>query len=148
MALGYNPGDKSSDGPVKAQPGTYAFTIEEAQEKTFASGNRGLRVVMQVGAFADRDVKVFDNFMYLPQSLWKLGQFLAALGFDYNNPPDEDELIGCGGRAKYVVGKNGYLEAEEYLPAKAAQSARPTSGPVQMQTPQLVGVFDDDSVPF
>lgn len=132
MGLGYNPNEKT-EGGGRADEGEYDFVVDDAEEKTFRSQNEGLAVTLMVGAFADRDVKVFDRFVYLPQSLWKLEEFLASLGCDFNNSPDAQELIGMQGRASFVKGEKGYLEPDTYVAASAnnapSRSSRPSRAP-------------------
>lgn len=127
--MDYNPQDMV-EGGGRAKPGEYSFYVEHAEETTFRSGNRGLVVTMQVAAFAERDVKVFDRMTYVPTALWKVKQFMDSIGLDFNASPPVATLMGKRGRAKFVCGEKGYLEAEEYLPAPA------DNGP------------DGDTVPF
>lgn len=150
--MNYNPADKAEgSGPVKAKPGKYRFRVEEATEKTFNSGNEGCRLVLLVAAFSDRDVKVFDNLIYVPNSLWKTEQFLASLGFDFNHSPEVHRLVGKTGEAEFRINEKGYLEVDTYLPASAnnAPGSRPA---VQRQTASQACDFGpppfDDNVPF
>ena len=143
MGLGYNPEEKE-EGGGRAEEGDYDFVVDEAEEKTFRSGNSGLAVTLMVGAFADKDVKVFDRFVYLPQSLWKLEEFLAALGCDFNNSPDAHELVGMQGRASFVKGDKGYLEAETYAAASANNAPSRSAPRLSTSVNEPPPLTDDD----
>ncbi len=156
--MNYNPEDRAEGGGgggQRAQPGTYAFCVNDANETTFRSGNQGIKIKMDVAAFEDRDVTCFDNFVYVPQALWKLEQFLTALGLDFNDPPSVDHLIGREGKAKFILGEERdgrrYLEVDEFLEPTAR---RPGSGPGNMQPQPASRPNDntagpeDDDVPF
>ena len=118
--LGYDPENIDKDkGPGKqSQPGRYPFVVIEAEEKRFQR-SEGLRIVMEVAVRA-RDVKVYENLIYLPQSQWRLKQFLEATGFDYEDPPDVDELINAQGVADFKLGPKKdndrrYLEVDMFM---------------------------------
>ena len=51
---------------------------DQAEEKTFKSGNQGCRLVLMVAAFHDRDIKVFDNLIYVESAAWKAARAAAA----------------------------------------------------------------------
>jgi hypothetical protein len=146
MGLGYNPEDKE-EGGGRAAAGEYDFVVDDAEETTFRSGNDGLKVKLMVGAFDDRDVTVFDRFVYLPSSLWKLEEFLASIGCDFNNSPNAHEIIGMQGRASFVPGDRGYIEAETYIAASAnnapsrSRSSANYDPPPGLEPPPLT---DDD----
>ncbi len=150
--LGYSPEDKEEGGGGgrRAEPGTYSFYINEAYEDTFRSGNDGVKIKLDVAAFEDKDVTVFENFVYVSQALWKLEEFLTCLGFDFNNPPEIDELIGKEGKAKFKLGaeRDGkrYLEVEEYL-KPGASPPRQSSGPGNMPPEPRGRANDNDSGP-
>lgn len=121
---GYVPGE---GGGGRAPEGDYDFKVDDAVPKTFASGNRGAKITMLVGAFDNRDVKVFENLVYVDEARWKIDQFLTALGFDFMNPPELEDLIGRTGRGHFAPNDKGYLEATEFYEASA---------PAQRQAPQ------------
>lgn len=118
--LGYDPDNiDTSKGPGKqSQPGRYPFHVVEADEKDFRRSS-GLRIVMEV-AVGDRDVKVYENLVYVKQSQWRLKQFLESTGFDYDDPPDVDDLLGAQGVADFKLGPKKendrrYLEVDMFL---------------------------------
>lgn len=142
----YNPNDME-EGGGRATAGTYEFKIDDAVETTFRSGNDGAKVTLMVGAFATKDVKVFENFVYLPQALWRLKSLMEAVGLDFAANPDVEELINLTGKAKFRVGEKGYLEVEEFLPAKANNlKAKAPKGEYSYGPPPMQEATED--VPF
>ncbi len=118
--LGYDPENIDKDkGPGKpSRPGRYPFVVIEAEEKQFRNSD-GLRIVMEV-AVGERDVKVYENLVYVSQSQWRLKQFLESTGFDYDNPPDVDEIFDAQGVADFKLGPKKdndrrYLEVDNFL---------------------------------
>lgn len=120
--LGYDPGNiDPNKGPGKqSEPGRYPFVVIEVEEKSFGrDGNTGLKVVMEV-AVGDRDIKVFENLIYVEQSQWRLKQFLESVGLDYDDPPDIDDLFNTQGVADFKLGKprgdndRRYLEVDHF----------------------------------
>ena len=86
---------------------------------------------------AERDVKCFVRFVYLPQSLWSLQQFLECLGKDFDNPPEAADLQGLKGRACFELDSKGYLEPVEFYAAAPGVPGAATEG-----------VPDNDNLPF
>lgn len=119
--LGYDPGNiDPNKGPGKqSEPGRYPFVVVEVDEKQFTN-NKGLRVVMEV-AVGDRDIKVYENLIYVEQSQWRLKQFLESIGFDYDDPPDTEDIYDAQGVADFKLGKprgdndRRYLEVDSFL---------------------------------
>lgn len=118
--LGYDPDNiDTTKGPGKpSKPGRYSFIVIEAEEKQFRNSD-GLRIVMEV-ATDGRDVKVYENLVYVKSSQWRLKQFLEATGFDYDNPPDVDEILDAQGVADFKLGPKKdndrrYLECDMFL---------------------------------
>lgn len=145
----YNPQDKdpNSGGGAKAQPGDYSFRVESMIQTTFNSGNEGLTGELAVRAFpgSDRTIRVFVNFVFTKRALWKLEEFMNAIGMDFNNPPQNSmAYVGKTGRATFIKGDKGYLEVGEYLAAKA-NNAPSSQRRTQAQPSQAV---DFDNVPF
>lgn len=154
MGLKYNPAEKI-EGGGKAEAGKYYFKVDEAGEATFSTGNEGLKVTLLVGAFDDRDVKVFCNFAYTPKALWRLKQFFDAIGVDFDNPPDAYDLVGKTGEAIFEVGDKGYLQVETYLPAGANNTSSKPKVPPKVQAKPKASEHDygppamvDADVPF
>ena len=117
--LGYDPEEKVNTGPSK--PGSYEFNVAQAEETEFRSGNQGLKVTLEVFADGDEPRSVYDNFVYVPKALWKLEQFLICIGLDFNNQPEEEELLGRSGVAYFELGEPNdagrqYLQAGEFFP--------------------------------
>jgi hypothetical protein len=118
--LGYDPDNiNTSKGPGKqSQPGRYPFHVVEANEKDFRNSS-GLRIVMEV-AVDGRDIKVYENLVYLKQSQWRLKEFLESTGFDYDDPPDVEDILGAEGVADFKLGPKKdndrrYLEVDHFL---------------------------------
>lgn len=120
--LGYDPDnlDDSKGGGKSSPPGRYPFIVVDAVEKDFKGGqSRGLRVILEV-AVGSRDIKVYENLIYGKSSQWRLKQFLEATGFDYEDPPDVDDIFDAEGVADFKLGpkKDGgkrYLEVDHFL---------------------------------
>lgn len=118
--LGYDPENiDPNKGPGKqSAPGRYPFVVVEVEEKQFRN-NKGLRVVMEV-AVGERDVKVYENLIYVEQSQWRLKQFLESTGFDYDDPPDIEDIYDAQGVADFKLGKprgendRRYLEVDHF----------------------------------
>lgn len=145
MPMNYNP-DWKAEGGGRAEPGTYQFKVDDAEEKTFNSGNDGCKLTLMVGALPDRDIHVFENLMYVEQSAWRIREFLESVGCSYERPPDARDLINKTGTAKFKLGKNGYLEVETFLPASASNGpdTRTSRGGYGNPPPPT----DDDMPPF
>ena len=135
MSLGYDP-DSMEEGGGKAEAGTYPFKVDEFAEVTFKNGSSGVRAVLMVGAFKDNDIKVFENFSYKPQALWKLKQLFDAIGIDFSSRPAAHEAVNKTGLAKFAVGEKGYLEVDEFIAAGAnnAPGSDHDYGPPPMDT--------------
>ena len=170
MPLGYNPSEMDPSAG-RAEPGTYRFRVDEAAETTFRSGSHGLKLVLLVAAYADRDISVYDNLVYHPKALWKVDAMLKSVGLDFSSPPEAHELIGRQGVAEFRLGERGYLEVAKYVPAvtdapaanKVEKKASPApqrqqSMPYQPQHPpqrreQTAGwdeppPYNDSDIPF
>lgn len=128
MPLGYHTGGYDRDeNREKAEPGEYAFKVEDANEVRFKTGNEGLELRLLVAALPNRDITVFDRLVYVDKARWKIDKFLASIGFDFFSPPELHDLYGKQGMASFVTGEKGYLEVEEYFPKDASDASRPTS---------------------
>lgn len=146
----YNPSKKAEEGGGRAQPGTYPFKVEEAQEVTFKTGAEGLSVKLLVGAFHNRDITVFARFTYGESAQWKLKQFMDAIGVDFYRPPQNAyELERHTGKAKFKLGDNGYLEVDEFIAASAnnGPDSRHDYGPPPMDD-EPPPPMDPDQPPF
>lgn len=93
--------DKNFD-PVPAD--TYLVKVNNAEETVSQAGNEMINVTFEIaeGEYAGR--KIFDNFVLMEKTLWKLKQFLVAIGIDVSEAVDLDveDLIGtaCEARVK------------------------------------------------
>ena len=108
------------EGGGRAVPGVYAFTVGNAEDTVFKSGNPGITVVLQTAAFEDRDIKVTTRMVTTKAGLWKVKEFLDSIGVAFYPPPATESLIGKTGHAEYVLDEKGYLEAKKFLPADAS----------------------------
>lgn len=145
----YNP-NTPDEGGGSAKPGIYAWKLDDIQEKTFSSGNKGAKATLLVDVDG-RFIKVFCNLVDSPKSIWMIKGFMAAMGLDYKAPPASPlELIGRLGRAEFKVGDKGYLEVKKFIEAASVQTApsapaasTKTSAAQVPSTPK-----SDDDVPF
>ncbi len=123
MAFNYNP-DEREDSGGRADEGTYRFKVDDITEKTFKTGNDGWKLELLVSALEDRDIKVYDNIVNVPTSLWKFEQFCNAFGFDFMSPPaggyKPEQFLNKMGKARFVKNDRGYLAVDEYLSANAS----------------------------
>ncbi|MFA5898006.1 MAG: hypothetical protein WC829_02715 [Hyphomicrobium sp.] len=111
----YDPTTKQ-DRP-KMTPGTYSFVIDAASEFVSKNGNDGLKLELSVAAHPDRDIRVFDNLMYMPSWLFKVEHLLTGIGLDFLSPPPVEELVGKRGSAEFVIDKeSGFLKVKDYVP--------------------------------
>ena len=147
MPMGYNADAEIKEGGgARAEPGVYFFKVDAAAEKLFRSGNEGAELVLLVGAFEGRDVKVFERFVYTDAALWKLKQFFDCTGFDFRSPPEVEELVGVTGMADFERDEKGYLRVKSYLPGDANNGPDKTKTAPRAQS-KKASVADDD-LPF
>jgi hypothetical protein len=145
-----NPKDKT-EGGGSAQAGTYPYVVDHITEKTFNSGNDGWKVELMVGAFPDRDIRVFCNLVNVPSALFMMEQFCNAHGVDFNSGEyDPTDFEGRSGKAAFVKNEKGYLDVKTFLAASAnngpdARKAAPARKPVSNEPPPP---SDDDCPPF
>jgi len=104
----------------RAVPGIYSFTVGDATDEIFKSGNAGVKIALQTAAFPDRDIKVTTRLVTVQSALWKVKEFLDSIGLPFSPPPATESLIGRSGRAEYVLDDKGYLEVKTFLPASAS----------------------------
>ena len=149
MSFDYNPSDKTENEGGRAEPGVYPFVVDQITETVFRSGNSGWKVELMVGAFPDRDIRVFDNMVNTPNALWKFEQFCQAFGFDFTSPPPggwkPEQFIGKQGTADFEMGDRGYLQVKFYSAASAnnGPDARKPAG-----QPAHIEAAGSDNVPF
>lgn len=75
--------------------GVYTLTIENVEETvTKETGNQMLKATFVVNDTENQ--KLFDNFVLIPKVLWKLKEFLGALGYNTDEIVDLnlEDLVG------------------------------------------------------
>jgi|TARA_Y100000310_G_scaffold35168_1_gene33264 hypothetical protein len=143
MPLGYDPNMIESGGGGRVNPGTYAYRVVEAVEKTFRSGNLGLELKLDV-LVGDRAIPVYERIAYKQNVMWKMRKFAESAGFDPMRSPEVHQLVGMQGRAEFAKDSKGYLEVDEFLPKKDNASA---PAPAPAPAPVTAAPVGDD-VPF
>ena len=110
MALSYNP-----EGVGGIPPGDYPFKVTECKEVTFKTGNQGIYVELEVIA-GDRILNMRDRFPYRGRlAIFK--HLCASVDVPFDPPPEETDLIGKSGRARFEKESDSiYLEPVEYYP--------------------------------
>jgi hypothetical protein len=137
-----NPKDKT-EGGGSAKPGIYPYVVDQITEKTFNSGNDGWKVELMVGAFPDRDIRVFCNLVNVPAALFMMEQFCNAHGVDFNSGEyDPRDFEGKAGRAEFKNNEKGYLEVKAFLPASA------NNGPDTRKSPPARRPSGDEPPPL
>lgn len=113
-----DPDDPSPQGR-RAAPGTYSFVVDDCEDKTWSTGNKGVAIQLKVAAFEDKDITVYDRLTFTKKALWKVQQLLISLGMDPADQPTNDEVVGKQGVCKFDLGKERdgkrYLEPVEYM---------------------------------
>jgi hypothetical protein len=116
MPLEYNPKDKSEEtGRRERKPGRYKFKVDDITEKTFNSGNKGLNVKLLVDDGGSTDATCYCNFVYTDKALWRLEEFLDAVGLSFDPPPEIWEIDKKEGVAEFAINEKGYYEAKKFL---------------------------------
>lgn len=85
------------------EEGIYNLQIAKIEEATSSTGNPMLKVEFDVlGVPGAR--KLWDNYVLIPKSLWKLKELFGALGIDTDALVEMDpmELVGESVQAKIV----------------------------------------------
>lgn len=144
MPLSYDPSSIPDSGGGRVQPGTYAYMVAEAVEKTFRSGSFGLELRLDV-LVGDRAIPVYERIAYKPNVMWKIKRFAESAGFDAKNSPNVHQLVGMQGRAEFVKDSRGYLELDEFLPKE--ETGAPASFPARV-APVAPAAPAGDDVPF
>lgn len=94
---------------VALAAGGYDFKVIDAEEKFSKAGNQMIELTLRCGDLADGP-KVWDYLVFAEKALWKVDQFMAAIG--HGGKPgdsleiDADNLIGETGRVTLAVEKN------------------------------------------
>lgn len=147
MPLAYDtsidPGEGGGDYPP-LKPGEYPFKVETAEETTFGTGSKGLKVKLLVGYTNGRDVPCYSNLVYSDKMLWKVKHLLESIGFEYANPPEAFELVGRTGLGKFIVNEKGYFEAKDFLVDAETLTAPKASA----KKPGMYDHVKDDAPPF
>lgn len=127
MAISYTtgtPNEGGGAGPI-LDPGDYRFKVVNATEKKAQkSGNPMIELESRVlNPDGTEGRKVYDNLVFTEKALWKVDQFLAAIGAHPGAGKsvqlDAEDLIGREFRAKVIIGQNDKgqdrNEIESYL---------------------------------
>ena len=149
MPLGYNPEDLMDNTP---KPGKYDARVVDAREVRFNSGNRGLKVRMEVYTSDGITATCFEDCSYSPNGLKFLKRFLEAVGESFDNPPDEKDLIGKTLTAEFALNGN-FLSIEKYYPPKqkSGGAQRPSTPAAQANPGRRVvssHEMQQEDVPF
>jgi len=85
--------DMSESSNRGLEEGFYPVRVEKIEEGQSKAGNQKLsvRFVVTDGPSAGRSQ--FDNFTLVKQALWKLNNFLTALGFDKDELASKDFIL-------------------------------------------------------
>lgn len=143
MRMSYDPNNAAQTQKTeKARAGTYTYRIAEFYETKFRSGNTGIKAVLEVQAFPDRDIKVYDAFVYTETAIWKLQQLFESLRLNFNDPPDTEHVVGMAGKAEFELNDKGYLGVRRYIPAEA------NNGPDTRMEQKFTPISDNDELPF
>lgn len=126
MAITYTTGDPQEGGTATLlEPGDHRFKIVNATEKTARnSGNPMIEVESRViNPDGSEGRKIYDNLVFTEKALWKIDQFLAAIGAHPGKGKkitlDAEDLIGREFRAQVIITKDNKdrdrNEIESYL---------------------------------
>lgn len=102
------------------EEGVYALSVIEVTEKQSSTGNPMLSVTFSV-LDVEGDRRLWDNFVLIDKSLWKLQEFFKAVGIPTESIVEMDpaELIGAEMNAKVIQEEyNGSTvnRIKKYLP--------------------------------
>ena len=84
--------------------GMYALSIAKVEETVSSNGNPMLKVEYDV-LDVEGNRKVWDNYVLIDKTLWKVKELFDAIGIDTSEivEIDPQELVGATVRAKLVV---------------------------------------------
>lgn len=112
MAVTYTTGTPNSEGvhPI-LEPGEYTFRVVNATQKQSKAGNPMIEVeARHVQDDGSEGRKIYDNLVFTEKALWKVDQFLAAVGKHPGEGKeitlDAEDMIGLEFRAKVGVEKD------------------------------------------
>lgn len=85
------------------EEGFYVLMVSKVEEKKSSTGNPMLSIEFDVKN-VEGNRKVFDNFVLIEKSLWKVKEFFEALGMDASSivEIDTQELVGLELQAKVI----------------------------------------------
>ncbi len=85
------------------EEGMYFMSVEAAEEKTSSNGNPMILVRFKE---PETGTAVFENYVLLPQNLWKLKELADAIGLESDASIDSSELcammLGAEVKAKVI----------------------------------------------
>jgi hypothetical protein len=100
-------------------PGVYKFKIDDFEECTFNSGNKGAKAKLLVDAGAPwGDSKSLDCLVFTEKMLWKMKKLCECVGVDFDPPPEAFEFVNKTGSAEFIIEEyNGYrnLKVKNYI---------------------------------
>lgn len=103
------------------EEGVYTLVVSDAKETLSSSKNPMIELVFDVQD-VEGDRKLWDNLVLIDKCLWKVKEFMTAVGYDTSEVVSMDilELIGQTVQAKVLqVPYNGDIknEVKKYYPA-------------------------------
>jgi len=104
---------KTGNGYALLEPGEYDFEVVDAKERISQSGNEMIELKLRLQG----EVHVFDNLVFTEKALWKIDQFLKAVGAhpgeDKDITVEADDCLGHRGRCQLKIetytGRNGEI---------------------------------------
>lgn len=93
----YDPKQATEPG---GNPGTYYFTIANAEEKVSGQGNEMMKLAITVHLDSSRSMTVYDYIVATPGGLWKAKMLCKEIGLDF----DAGNLT-----VESVIGKSGQV---------------------------------------
>lgn len=125
----------------KAEPGTYAFIVGNAEETESRAGNAMIKLQLLVTPDGfDNPVTVYENLVFTDKALWKIEQFCNCVGLEDAFKISEEtgralidldpfDCLNKQGLAEFELNDKGYLSAAEFLePASTTYKASPKQG--------------------
>lgn len=113
MAVQYTTGKPQEGGTAALlDPGDYRFRVVNATEKTAReSGNPMIEIEARVlNPDGSEGRKIYDNLVFTEKALWKIDQFMAAIGAHPGEGKtiniDAEDLIGREFRATVGIEKD------------------------------------------
>ncbi len=119
MPLSYNPKD-AKDGP---SPGDYPFTVTQATEMRFNSGNQGLELTIEFHT-PERILTTWCRYSYTPGGLPYLRKMCEGLGLNFDQPPEAQDFVRRGGTAFFAKDEKGSLKPTVIHPKSGSMAPK------------------------